>query len=343
MIFAWLRASREEGVMKAILATASAFAISTSILVWNAAHALPINGVVNIATTTVGPTDPVSPDPNIARDLDFTNTIYGQIGISINSFADRVLKAGAVGVPWTRAQVASPGDDPLISPSHNITGGNSINVYYVPAYAPAVGQSWSAEDVPGRSQAVGVVLRAARSNDDLAHELGHVLLDNWRWRPLEAVAPGVHTSNPNDLMQVASNNPPNLQSIWPSGPLDRIGQTNFLTGSGAIKSIGSAGGTISPETSALYYNNTFVSITERAEITAKVEAASQKFLWGVQQTIGGLLVNEAARRIPRNEEELMFHFRNSTGFAAGSGGADGLLALEMDGISSVDFPYKIST
>jgi hypothetical protein len=304
------------------------------------ARALPINGTVNVRTTTVGPIGPILPDPGIANDLSFANRIYGQIGVSINHFsANNVhIQADPNGDgTWNGAEVAL-GATSLFQQNNN--AGNAINLYYVPTYV-SFGQAWAAEDVTaGFSIAVGAVMPTntpVRRNDTFAHEIGHVLLDTWRFRTQEQFAgQSFHSKTGTDLMAaggVPRLIPANLAAVFPTGARDEIGKNIGPRNMSATDTV--------PQISAMYYNNTFTSITAVDQITVEVEGASTSFNWGVEQTIGGLRVNEAARRLTVNtgKDDFLFHFRNTGGFGANAGGADDLLHLEMNDIASVDNPY----
>ncbi|REJ68720.1 MAG: PEP-CTERM sorting domain-containing protein [Planctomycetota bacterium] len=303
------------------------------------ADALPINGQINVRTTTVGPAGPLAPDPGIANDFAFANKIYNQIGLTVNkSGADRTLVLADPGGngSWSSAEVANT----LLGNNDNTN--NRINTYYVPSFGGAgnFGQAWSQEDVTnGNSVAIGAVMDApTRRNDTFAHEIGHILLDRWRWRAQEGFGGGgIHSGTANDLMasgNVPRNIPANLNAVWPTGTADQIGKNVGPTSASATDTI--------PQISAMYYQNAFVAATSlnADNITVNVEAASASFNWGVQQTIGGLRVNQVARRTGNHTEEFMFHFRNTAGFGAGSGGANGMLDLAMNDISSLDTAYE---
>ncbi len=312
--------------MPFVWATAVALVSACSTL-----QALPIAGQLNVRTTTVGPGPAVATDPGIANDFSFANTIYSQIGLQLSDLGNATLVNATPVGGYTSANA------PALFTNNN-NANNSLNLYYLPNFT-ANGQAWSAEDVnPPTVPAIGVVANsAARNNDTVAHEIGHALLDRWRWRAQQTTDNGIHSNTATDLMANGGGFrqvPATLNQVWPAGVDDQIGTVNAIGPNiGNLDNIPTA--TI-PLISALYYQNTFVRVTKAAMISVGVgnNPVSAAFQWGTQQTLNGVVVNESAQREAGNLERFLFDFHNTTGFAANFSG------VTIQGIKSVDNQYS---
>lgn len=308
-------------------AWATAVAIAS---VCSTVQALPIAGQLNVRTTTVGPGPAVATDPGIANDFSYANTIYSQIGIHLSDLSNATLVNATPVGGYTSANA------PALFANNN-NANNSLNLYYLPNFT-ANGQAWSAEDVnPPAVPAIGVVANsAARNNDTVAHEIGHALLDRWRWRAQQTADNGIHSNTATDLMANGGGFrqvPGALNQVWPVGTTDQIGTVNAI-GPNIGNLDNNATATI-PLISALYYQNTFVSVTNAAMISVGVgnNPVSAAFQWGTQQTLNGVVVNESAQREAGNLERFLFDFHDAAGFAANFSG------VTIQGIKSVDNPY----
>jgi len=326
------------------------------------AHALPINGIVNVAAWTVN-NGPGGADPSIAQDFQFANQIYSQVGVSFNLANNMVIRVPPPGGLWTNA-----------APDYNITGAGQlfatnnvgagpspINVYYLPNYT-SFGQAWGDEDLGPNVVRQGVVATSfaslagvppgnagPRRTDTVAHELGHVLLNNWRWRSAETADNGIHSNdytvatspyvgNTGGLNLMASGAvraiPAALNQAAPVGNLDQlncnIGQNN---GNAPLPNA------VIPEVSALFNNNTTILNVKRDPITVTVGATtSAPFGWSLQQVVNGVTVNEGARISTLGPgfryEDVFFDFRSSGVFVQGGG-----LVLGFGGLASLDAAY----
>jgi hypothetical protein len=317
---------------------------------------LPINGKVSVVTWTVN-NGPGGPDANIAQDFRYVNAIYSQIGISFSDTANKVLNMAPPPGGWTVASITGTGglfDKNHVGPA---PGNNPINLYYVPNIANR-GFAVPNYLVGANHVRVGAVANspiANRVNDTVAHELGHILLDTWRWRPAEAIDTGLHSnaynanispylvgnvSGANNLMAAGAdalghqlrNVPANLNQVAPGvGSLDQI---NLNVGSQTATP-----NAPQPEISAMYNNTTSVTNVNRAQITVTVgKETSAPRGWGTTFTsTSDVTVNEAARVTSAGRtEELMFEYRNAGSgfFQAGVG-----LILGFGKIYSLDYPY----
>src|SRR5262249_171667 len=104
------------------------------------------------------------------------------------------------------------GEDDVVKGGASLMGANTtnpndeINIFYVQNYTEARAQGWSAEDVGANVANVGAVTNPAgaggsnRRNDTIAHEIGHILLDRWRWNKSETDKNGIHSQTSLDLM-----------------------------------------------------------------------------------------------------------------------------------------------
>ncbi len=284
--------------------------------------ALPIEGFINVQPISVGPAaDPVPGDPGIVDDLSFATRVFGQIGISVSSLRDDVLIMADDdddGV-WSRTE--------FLATLNNLgrgKPGNPVYLYYVPDYAEpgadgTFAETVSEEDVDGVTvMNPGIVLQASRRPDTLAHELGHMLTDEWRWKTPESSG-GVHSNQANDLMALGSirNIPTVLEDVYPMGTADEIRHT-----------VGSLSGdptAIIPQATAMYFQSSFVTTTFRDQIGVGIgivdhigggpTVSAPAIDWGAETIISDVphgtvwQVSEAARNVGTNVEQyaLWFH------------------------------------
>jgi hypothetical protein len=313
-----------------------------------AVKAMPITGNFNFRTMSVYPTaliGPVQPDPGIGSDTAYLGKIFGQIGISATDLSDTTLRAdsgGADAGSWTSAQVSGT----LLG--NNNAANNALNIYYVPKYPSSFGQAWSAEDVPGSAVAIGTVLGqglgTGRRVDSSAHEIGHVLVDTWRWKSTEqAAASGIHSNNANDVMADGGirNIPASLAQAAPQGNFDKIGNNVGPTSASATA--------IVPLIQAMYSKNTFVTNIQRSQTTVTVGqynsptnlTSSGSFGWGLTQTLNDAAntgkswaVNEVAQKVANGQEIYTFFYDAASAFGAGGQA----LRVTAGPISSLDSP-----
>jgi hypothetical protein len=184
-----------------------------------------------------------------------------------------------------------------------------------------------------------------RNVDTVAHELGHVLLNNWRWRAAETGDNGIHSNN-----YAAATSPyvgnTGAQNLMASGALRAIpGGLNQASPIGNLDQIncnigqnnanGPNPNAVLPEISAMYNDNTTVQNIHRKLITTTVGVTtSAPFGWGLTQVINGVTVNEAARVSMPGQEDVFFEFRSSGVFVQGAG-----LTLGFGGLASLDASY----
>jgi hypothetical protein len=336
------------------------------------ARALPISGAVNIVTWTVNSGAAGVVDPNIGQDFQYLNQIYSQIGISFNDQNNNVINnTPAPGGLWTVSNVQGTGN---LMDKNNAGGGvaNPVNLYYLPNF-DSFGEAWAARtigDTQGGQRITdqGAVVTSMNSVagtpagnagprrvDTTAHELGHILLNNWAYRTAEANpagTSGVGHSGPyaqatspyipnntgvQNLMAAGGaprTIPGSLNQAAPVGNLDQINLNvgvNNRTGSGYRPNQNA----VLPQISAMYNNNQTVQNINRDMITATVgNNTSAAFGWGLSQTISGVTVNEAARTSSFNmgirTDDMLLEYRGSGVFVQGGG-----LELAMSGINSV--------
>jgi hypothetical protein len=188
---------------------------------------------VDVRNIIVKDANGVEANPNIERDYNFANQIYAQLGIS-------VLNAGNVSASYNNVTfpingTPSPADPP--NPPNiavdNILAVNraapvTINNYYVHNFTNALAFTVSPEDTigpPNQRPNHGVLVGDVNiNNDTFAHELGHFLLDEYRF-----VGGDVHSPNKNDLMAIngfrnlPNNTPKGLGNDAPQQPGQPVG------------------------------------------------------------------------------------------------------------------------
>ena len=336
------------------------------------ANALPIEGTVSIKPFTVSPLGNVN-EPNIALDIQYADKIYSQVGIDVSALASGTVAAqppGGAGTTWNNTGNAITGGAGLFG--NNVA--NAVNLYYLPSFG-SFGQAWGDEDIGGGVSDDGFVVTQStavagtpagnagpRRNDTVAHELGHVLTNNWRWRTAEeytfanpspppatlsqgfhsgnyaaATSPYVNNTGNNNMMAAGAvrNVPTMLSQVAPEGTRDQI---HFNIG----RNDGNApnANQVTFQISSMYNNNSQIANVVRDNITATVGATtSAAFGWGLPQTISGVLVNEAARigtPFVNNlgTESIMFHYRSPGVFVQGGG-----LVLGFADIDSLEYIY----
>jgi len=222
------------------------------------ARALPIEGSITVLPYTAGPGPHVAPDPGIADDFSYASAIYDQAGITVSMMRPDTIELadGNSDGNWDAAEFHAT----LNNMGRAGFGADTIFAYYVPSYPAALAQAWSDEDVGGAILVPGVIVNSARNPDSVAHEIGHMLVNNWRWKGTEddpAQNNGIHSGNANDLMASGAfrNVPTVLDNVWPDGHFDQIRNTvGYLNGSATE---------IVPQISAMYTLNSQITISER--------------------------------------------------------------------------------
>jgi hypothetical protein len=369
--------SRTHSVVCSALTAAAALALPT--IGTQTARALPISGTVNIVTWSVNDGAAGGLDANILTDFQYLNQIYSQVGITFNDQQNKVLNnTPAPGGLWTVANVQGTGN---LMDKNNVGGGvdNPVNLYYLPSY-DSFGEAWAARTIGDvqsgqRITDLGAVVTSMnavagtpagnagpRRVDTTAHELGHILLNNWAYRTAEAnpigtsgvghAGPYAQATSPyipnntgvQNLMAAGGaprTIPGGLNQVAPVGNLDQInlniGQNN-RPGSGTRPNVNA----VMPQISAMYNNNQTVQNINRDMVTATVGATtSAAFGWGLSQTISGVTVNEAARtsafdaNLNTRTDDILLEYRSSGVFVQGGGLVLGLGDLQS--LSGYDY------
>lgn len=296
-------------------------------------HALPIAGTVNVRTISVDSQGPVQIDPGIANDFAYANAIYSQIGIRLVQQSDTqlILADPNADATWTSAEASQN----LLNQSRDNVN-NPVHVYYVREFGGpnSFGQAWSNEDVPGNAVATGVVTDRGRRNDTVAHEVGHYLLDRWRWRAGETGDGGIHSNTGNDLMANGDirNIPNNVNQVFPTGTADQIGHNWGPLSNNAQRT--------QPQITAMYYNSGAVNITARDNVRTEVSGVqTAEHGWAItQNTVAGghtWTSDQAAQRVGVDTEKYTLYFRSDAALAGG----DGQRIFGVSDLQSIDTPF----
>lgn len=311
------------------------------------AKALPIEGSISVKPYSVGPTGPVTPDPNIAQDLSYASAIFDQAGITVNDL-------GAGTIVQTDGNIDGNWDAGEFHATLNNMGrvglpAGAIVTYYVPSYPGPLAQTWSDEDVQGAVLNPGIIANPVRNPDSIAHEFGHMLLNSWRWKPTEDETPpdtGIHALNANDLMApgTSRNIPTGLAQVWPAGTTDQIRNTvGYLNGNPAA---------IIPQISAMYTLNSEIAITARDTFSVGMgivddlgggpSVGSAPILWAdagsVTDPLRGITLDiaESARKAgPGHKEEFTFYYHAESPLAKLT-----LLQIAVSDVDSVGTGYS---
>ena len=325
------------------------------------ARALPISGSVNVVTWTVNAGAAGGADPNIGQDFQYMNQIYSQVGITFNDQQNKVLNnTPSPGAIWTVNDLEGTGN---LMDNNNVGGGvaNPVNLYYLPSF-DSFGEAWSARRIGDTQSGQTITHQGAvvtfmnavagtpagnagpRRVDTVAHELGHILLNNWAFRSAEGnpagtsggghAGPYVQATSPyipnntgvQDLMAAGGaprTIPGALNQVAPVGNLDQINLNigiNNRGGSGYRPNVNA----VLPQISAMYNDSQTVQNINRDMITATVgNTTSAAFGWGLTQTISGVSVNEAARTSSfvtgTRTDDILLEYRSSGVFVQGGG------------------------
>ncbi len=309
------------------------------------AWALPINGQVNVRPITVRPAGPVANDPGILNDFNYANRIYSQIGLQINRtpFQTLVLADGNANGTWT--------DTEFLATANNMARGpaGDVHFYYVSNYQGAVAETFSEETNGGAQMFPGIISQAGRNNDTLAHELGHLLLDEWRWRPGSSVGgSGIHSSNANDLMAStgAVPNPRNvpgaINQTAPGGTFDQIGKdTGYLNGGAGAPTPSF----FNPQIFAMYNQSSFVQNVNRdrfgIEFGTNQTPSGTEFQmdWGAPDILPtglgmSVMSDHVARKTQMGREDYAFYFQGSAQFPAAANGTFDISIRDIDSLDT---------
>lgn len=354
--------------------------------------ALPISGNVVIQPVLVNPVGGPAVTPNAAQDLAYAQAIYSQIGLNVPFNAPLTLTLNS-------PNVAAPGSWSSAAFAANLNAGINLNakanaafaaangganlpatvvpVYYVTSIPGADGNTLSQEDV-GAGNLPGIEVANGPKTDTFAHELGHMLLNTWRWRNGSTPDNGIHASNNNDLMAPGKSRnipvslnpltPPGSQPA-PSGTLDIIG----VDAGGQNPTFGYINNNpgmaptnvqyAMPEVNAMYGAsdaggtpvNTLVIGQKAVNISLTVGTNTLVGTpWGKTNTIQwtdssgptgvSLIVNETARiqstttATTPEADQFAFEYRDPTGYADGGGN----LNLGESGLANLNLsaPYQ---
>jgi len=155
---------------------------------------------VNISTKTVTDGAGTSATPNIVRDFEYASAVYAQAGISVvQTDAQTLTNADYLTIDNT-AELAK------VFGTQRQAG--TVNAYYVQDFAGGqIGQALSPEDGPNN----GFAVADGGANDTFAHELGHFLVDSYRYPPGNQI----HNPASNELMAAGGgrNKPTNLDQV----------------------------------------------------------------------------------------------------------------------------------
>ena len=164
---------------------------------------------VNVHSVVVRDGTPaaISAMPNIARDFNFANQIYAQLGISVHSVNPVVAQYGpnvTFPINGTPAPNAAPGGFEVDTiAAANRAAAPAVNSYYIRNFNnnSPVGFAITPEDTiaPNLRPNTGLFIADNINNDTMAHELGHFLVDNYRY-----AGGAVHSPNNTDLMATST-------------------------------------------------------------------------------------------------------------------------------------------
>jgi hypothetical protein len=187
---------------------------------------------VDVRNIIVKDANGVEADPKIERDYNFANQIYAQLGISVLNAGNTSATYPTVTYPLD--SLPSPSDPPTtpLNEIDEILSANrsapvTINNYYVRDLVGALAFTVSPEDTiaPNKRPKDGILIGDVDiNNDTFAHELGHFLLDKYRF-----AGGNVHSPNNNDLMAIngfrnlPNNAPKGLGNDAPKQPGQPVG------------------------------------------------------------------------------------------------------------------------
>jgi hypothetical protein len=302
-------------------------------LLASVAHALPIRGDVSVRTITVNDPDPgENPSPRIASDIAFADHIFGQIGIAVHqTSATTIVQDDPGDDGWSRPEF----DSTLLSLGRGSAG--EVHVYYVQSFT-AFAFTRSEEDVAKVPVPFpGIIVADTARNDTVAHELGHMLIDEFRFGDDDSSDGGFHTDTDTDLMASGGIRaiPTDLDAAAPSGSLDEIRPL--------IGTLSDDGTARLSQITAMYDRSSFVTNVTRDEFAIELgsdgvrSGAPVAQHWGLPATVtdatgNGIAIAEVARRVAADREQLVFFFDAGMAHAAASGTWD----VWLDGIDPVD-------
>lgn len=309
------------------------------ILAWGGtwALALPITGQVTVDPYIVYSTDTDyngglnAAQNNIASDAAYANAIWGQIGISFNFLPSTFIEVEQPLGGWTASSFNS--DLNIAGNTDGNYANGVVSSFYVPSY-PANGQTWSQEDVGVNDDATrpGIVMNGnTRQNDTFAHEMGHLLSNQYRWRRAESSTGGlgVHSGTATDLMQPNSSTPASLNALFPSDP---NGVCQIRNNIGAAGQSSTLTNIRTPFITSSYFNSgvggttagaNMVKITARSTTSVGVGpdpgniSQSNNVPWGSNTVLtlaapaNTWSIDETARKIATNEEEFSFFYSSN--------------------------------
>lgn len=212
------------------------------------AFALPISGTVVVQPVLVNPTGGAVADSSV-QDALYTNAIYSQIGINFTFNKPLTITqdspTAATPGTWTPVEILNnlnAGFDlnsQTLAAYKAANGGaappaNVFPLYYLTSISGANGVAYPQSLVGAGKTPASTAIPNSPRNDSVAHELGHMLLNPWRWRNGQNAEPqGFHSNNKNDLMgsgALPRNAPTSLKPSAPKnstpapiGNLDTIG------------------------------------------------------------------------------------------------------------------------
>jgi hypothetical protein len=323
--------------------------------------AMPIRGHGHLRTITAAPSPGGGANPpadaNIGQDIQYINRIYRQIGMSFIHASDvQIIGAASYGNPT--------GANGLFT-KERVPG--AIHMYYVNQYTGvATAATWGAEDVaslPAAQRNPGIITNPYTNNfntgrmiDTMAHELGHMLMDTWRFRNAEGNTNSngmIHSTYVQDVMSPSNqprNIPGNLNQVWPGGPNDQIRRQ---VGYYDVNAAATHQNKKVPMHYAMFRNSNQGLITVDAADQIKVGIDNGAGLvdtgmydWNAARTpeqgaqyldLGGgrhVQVYEGAQRMPNNEERLSFHFYSDLAWG------NATPSFKMMDIDSVDAPVE---
>ncbi len=290
---------------------------------------LPIRGTVSLRTIIVDDPDPnEDPTTNVTKDVQFADHIFGQIGIAVLAASAGTLMLDD---PGDDGDYLETEIDPLFESARG--GGDLVHVYYVASVTdsmtsgPLAGFTRSEEDASATPLRLpGIIISDLVRNDTVAHELGHMLLDEFRF--VDSGMPQFHASDADHLMAAGSlrNRPQMLDDAAPSGDTDQIS-----LGLGPIDDLNTI-----PEIVALYDQSTFVKNIQRDALQIELGRDGTRSgspigaTWGLSAavpdpSVGTTNVVEVARRVEDGREQLVFFFNAGAAHPTATGTWDAWL------------------
>jgi len=162
---------------------------------------------VSIASHTVSDGAGTSAAPDRVRDFEYASAAHVQLGLAVIEKSHDILVNGAFLTIDTTPELG------VMFGTQRDNNDNVVNSYYIQTITGGtIGQTLSPEDGANN----GIATTDAGDNDTMVHELGHFLIDSFRFTPVDSIhngndnnelmAPGGSRNKPTSLLQVGRPN-----------------------------------------------------------------------------------------------------------------------------------------